>query len=156
MLKEYQFFDSGWNKDGEFQNDYDLKSINGDKVVIDHATDLMWHQSGSGKSMEWNQANGWVRSLNSRRYAGFNDWRLPTLDEAASLLESSKRNGLYIDSVFSNKQEYIWTGDDIRDGSEDITWGISFKGGSVQHYVTFMRWRYFGLGSFVRPVRSGI
>ena len=34
---------------------YDLKSIKADKVVIDHATGLMWHQSGSEKYMNWHR-----------------------------------------------------------------------------------------------------
>lgn len=109
-------------------NEYELKIINGDKVVIDHATNLMWHQSGSNNSMDWDKAKQWVRDLNSRGYAGYHDWRLPTLDEAASLLESGKSNGLYIDSVFSNKQEWNWTGDEC--GSEDA-WSVSFGLGGM-------------------------
>ena len=104
ILKKYRLFDRGFNKNGDFQNEYDVKSINGDKVVIDDATGLMWHQNGSDEDVSWNVAKDWVRSL---RYAGYNDWRLPTVEEAASLLESSKSNDLYIDSVFSNKQSYV-------------------------------------------------
>jgi hypothetical protein len=127
-------------------NEYDLKTINGDKVVIDHATGLMWHQSGSSNSMNWDKAKQWVRDLNSWGYAGYHDWRLPTLEEAASLLESSNRNGLYIDSVFSNKQEWNWTGDEY--GSEDA-WSVSFGlGGMYQNGVS-------DDDNGVRPVRSG-
>ena len=127
---------------------YQLGSINGDNVVIDHATELMWHQSGSDNSMLWNEAKNWVMSLNSRGYAGYHDWRLPTLEEAASLLESSKKNGLYIDSAFSNKQEWISTGDsDNRHGSERM-WYVSFQNGRVirsgDSYII----------NYVRPVRS--
>jgi hypothetical protein len=127
-------------------NEYDLKIINGDKVVIDHATGLMWHQSGSSNSMDWDKAKQWVRDLNSRGYAGYHDWRLPTLEEAASLLESSNRNGLYIDSVFSNKQEWNWTGDEY--GSEDA-WSVSFGLGGVY------RNDVVDDDNGVRPVRSG-
>ena len=67
-----------------------MKSINGDKVVIDHATGLMWHQSGSTYGLNWEKANRWVRLLNKRGYAQYSDWRLPTIEEAASLLDSSK------------------------------------------------------------------
>jgi hypothetical protein len=132
---------------------YNLKAIGGEEVVVDNATGLMWHQNGSGKYMKWNKAKDWVRSLNSRGYAGHQDWRLPTLEEAASLLESNKRKllesnkrkDLYIDPVFSNKQEWIWTGDS-KDGSE-AAWGVGFGNGGVGcHDVRN--------GGFVRPVRS--
>ncbi len=106
---------------------YELMSIKGDKVVIDYSTGLMWHQSGSDEHMSWlsenffgleytsrwNKAEQWLKKLNEREYAGYHDWRLPTLEEAVSLLESSKKNGdLHIDPVFSDKQVRIWTGDD--------------------------------------------
>jgi len=123
---------------------YGLKVINGDKVVIDHATGLMWHQNGSDK-LKWNVAKQWVRVLNSRGHAGYSDWRLPTVEEAASLLESSKSNGLYIDPGFSNKQEWIWTGDEY--GSEGA-WGVYFGNGLVF-------WVNFASEFYVRPVRSG-
>lgn len=45
---------------------YEDKSVNGDSVVTDHATGLMWHQSGSGKGMVWNEAKQWVKDLNNR------------------------------------------------------------------------------------------
>jgi hypothetical protein len=103
----------------------------------------MWHQNGSNKYVKWNKAKEWVRSLNSRGYAGYNDWRLPTVDEAVSLLESSEKNGgLYIDPVFSNKQEWIWTGD--KKGSE-AAWDVYFGSGRVAGVFSV---------SLVRPVRS--
>ncbi|MCP4987124.1 MAG: DUF1566 domain-containing protein, partial [Colwellia sp.] len=111
---------------------YKKRSISGDSVVVDQTTGLMWHQSGSDKYMTWNDATGWVKKLNSRGCAGFNDWRLPTVEEAASLLESKKSNGRYIDPVFSKKQMYIWTGD--KNGSEGA-WHVDFYDGQV-------RWGY--------------
>jgi hypothetical protein len=141
---------------------YNLKAIGGEEVVVDNATGLMWHQNGSDEYMSQSKAKEWVRSLNSRGYAGYNDWRLPTLEEAASLLESNKRkllesnkrkllesnkrNDLYIDPVFSNKQEWIWTGDS-KDGSE-AAWFVVFISGTVG-------WYYIGSCRYcVRPVRS--
>ncbi len=146
MLKKYKLFDKYDNENGEFQNDYDLKTMHGNKVVIDNSTGLMWHQSGSDKYMLWNNAKSWVRNLNSRGYAGYHDWRLPTLEEAASLLESGKSNGLYIDPVFSKEQNWIWTGDEY--GSEGA-WGVGFDGGDVFWDSISRNFRC------VRPVRSG-
>jgi len=126
-------------------HDYEKKSINGDKVVIDYATGLMWHQSGSSNSMQWDKAKQWVRDLNSRGYAGYHDWRLPTLEDAASLLESIKRDGLYIDSVFSNNQEWSWTGDEY---DSEAAWSITFGLGGVY------RDDVVDDDNGVRPVRS--
>jgi S1-C subfamily serine protease len=58
MLKRKNLFSkpSGYSDDktdgnprGDFANEYEVKKIRGDKVVLDHATGLMWHQSGSKK-----------------------------------------------------------------------------------------------------------
>jgi len=120
---------------------YEKKSIQGGNVVIDHATGLMWIQSGSKEYMQWNAAKEWVRNLNDRGYAGYNDWRLPTIEEATSLLEPAKKNTLYIDPVFDDEQWGIWSGDQRGTSA----WSVYFSLGNV-------RWRY--KNRYVRPVRS--
>ena len=148
MLSRKGFFDKNWNKSGSFNNNYQSRTINGDKVVIDRATGLMWHQSGSSEYMTYEKAEQWIRDLNNRGYAGYNDWRLPTLEEGASLLENSKQNGdLYIDSVFSDRQSWIWTGDKY---GSDAAWVVGFSLGCVYNYFSL---GYYG--RFVRPVRPG-
>lgn len=94
----------------------------------------MWRQFGSKEHMGWNDTKDWVRNLNSREYAGYHDWRLPTVEEAASLLESGKNNrGLYIAPLFSNMQNTIWTGDEY--GLQDA-WLVDFYYGNVYMYST--------------------
>ena len=142
-------------------HDYEMKSIKDDKVVIDYSTGLMWHQSGSDERMSWisenffgleyssrwNKAERWIKKLNERGYVGYHDWRLPTLAEAVSLLESSQKNSdLYIDPLFSNKQRWIWTGDKYSAGA---VWVVSFDYGGVDSFGVHSR------GNYVRPVRSG-
>ena len=82
--------DWGFYGHGTIQHLYEVKTINDDKVVIDHATGLMWHQSGSERYLAWRRAIRWVEDLNVKAYAGYNDWRMPTLEEAALLLEPTK------------------------------------------------------------------
>ncbi|MCP5087084.1 MAG: TIR domain-containing protein, partial [Rhodobacteraceae bacterium] len=79
------------------QNQYEDRS----DVIIDHATGLTWQKSGSSNYMTYQKAQEYVKQLNRERFAGFNDWRLPTIPELMSLLEPEKSsNGLYLNSIF--------------------------------------------------------
>jgi hypothetical protein len=90
----------------------DSTTVHGDKIVIDRATGLMWQQAGSDTEMTFKETEQFVNGLNARRFAGHNDWRMPALQEALSLMEARKNvRGLYIDPVFDNKQRWIWTAD---------------------------------------------
>lgn len=131
---------------GEFDNRYEVKTIQGDKVVVDEATSLMWHPSGSSHSMLIGEVRQWLDDLKAKGYAGRHDWRLPTLEEEASLLESGKLIGKFnIDPIFSATQRYIWTGDSPR--SPETAWMVFFRHGSVGKSLPL----YVG---YVRPVRS--
>jgi len=145
MIKRNGFFDESYNKSGNFRNLFEKQNINGNTVVLDHKTALMWHPGGSSKEVQYRKISKWLKDLNRRGYAGFSDWRLPTLEEAASLLRREKNSkGLYTDPIFSGTQKRIWTGD--RFGSKDL-WVVRFYTGIV----------YSSAGSdlhFIRPVRS--
>lgn len=155
MLKRKNFFSKryDWNKNfsnprGDFANEYEVKTIRGDKIVLDHATGLMWHQSGSEAYMKYDKVKQWIDELNRRGYAGYSDWRLPTLEEGASLIERSKMNGdLYIDPKFSAEQRWIWTTDPATDLSGRV-WIIYFPYGYVGRYGVDANYD-------VRLVRSG-
>ncbi len=126
------------------EHEYGTKMICDDKVVIDHATGLMWHPSGSYEYMKRKEVKKWIRCFNRKGYAGHNDWRVPTVEEASSLLEDSEKNeNLYIDMVFDKKQRWLWTGDSCRSGG---MWRVYFDDGYVD-------WGDVSL-LFVRPVRK--
>ncbi len=121
---------------------YEEKSIKGGTVVIDHTTGLMWHQSGSSDYMRWADAKKWIEKLNYRKYAGYKDWRLPTLEEAVSLLGPGRTSiGLYIDPLFNDEQWGIWSGDIFGPGG---AWSVYFSLGNVRWNVK---------NRYVKPVR---
>ncbi|MBC8358067.1 MAG: tetratricopeptide repeat protein, partial [Candidatus Aminicenantes bacterium] len=158
MLKRKNFFSKQLkdvnknycNPGGDFTNEYEVKTIRGDEVVLDHMTGLMWHQSGSEAPMKFDKAKQWGSELNRRGYAGYSDWRLPTLEEGASLIERSKMNGdLHIDPKFSAKQILIWTSDTVSGKGLLRVWVVTFDDGCV------LGNRLIPSSSYVRPVRSG-
>ncbi len=144
MIKRYRFFDDSFNKSGNFRSLFEKQAIKGGTVIVDHKTGLMWHPSGS-KSVKLKKTGRWIKSLNRRKYAGFSDWRLPTLEEAASLPRRNKNSrGLYLDPIFTGNQKRMWTGD--RFGSKG-RWVVRLYSGVVKGDTG-------GGAHSVRPVRS--
>jgi len=111
MIKERNFYASNyWNGSGIY-HEYEPKTIAGKKVVIDHITGLMWQQGGSN-NVTYKEALEYIDQLNWVKFAGFNGWRLPTLEEAMSLMElKGSKDGIYINAIFDKAQRMIWTAD---------------------------------------------
>jgi len=147
MLAEKNFYDGRRNEDGKgITHNYVEQSLNGNKMVIDKTTGLMWQQSGSSETMTYDKAENYIRDLNHQSFARFADWRLPTLEEAMSLMEPQEKNGdLYINPVFGKNQRYIWTADKA---SDSTAWVVYFNYGYCGQ---------LGVGNddYVRAVRVG-
>lgn len=136
MLVKHNFFAAkyDWNKDfsnpqGDgIANEFVLQ--HGDSVVFDKTTGLMWQRAGSENYRTYADAEKYVRDL---RLAGYRDWRLPTLEEAMSLMERKEYDRLHIDPKFDKAQTWIWTADKNTDG---VAWVVSFGFGSCNnHYL---------------------
>ncbi len=85
MLKRFNFFVLTDNESGIFHNDFqDL----GNDVVMDKRTGLMWEKGGSSSPLYYDDAVEYVEKLNKKGFAGHKDWRVPTLEELCSLLQS--------------------------------------------------------------------
>ena len=124
-------FNQGFFGHSTISHDYEENIIDNDNIVIDHATGLMWHQSGSFRNISWKSAKRWVIKLNENCYAGFTDWRLPTLEETVSLLEpNAKNSNQFIDSAFDKTQSSVWTCDSNISSSSlslDRAWSVNFN-----------------------------
>ena len=145
MVEENQFFHSKWNKSGKgYRNQFEIKYYDGKALVIDYATGLIWQQGGSPVPMNYKLANDWVKKLNDKKFAGFDNWRLPTLQEAMSLMEPMKINAdLYIDLTFDAKQRSIWTSDYFSYSN----WAVYFESGTCDYVYSG---KYY-----IRAVRTG-
>ncbi|MEZ4746604.1 MAG: DUF1566 domain-containing protein [Calditrichia bacterium] len=136
MLNKHNFFDNSLNIRGSGIEHLYLPFGENDKCIMDVYTGLYWQQSGSPDSMIWNDTQKYIKQLNEKNFGGFSDWRLPTLEEAMSLMERERKKGdFYIDPVFDEKQPWIWTADRQ---SASRAWLVTFDGGYCSgHRVDF-------------------
>ncbi|MEI6209544.1 MAG: DUF1566 domain-containing protein [Desulfuromonadales bacterium] len=65
------------------------------QAVTDVTTKLMWLKNAgySARPLLRNDALQLITTLNARRYAGYNDWRLPSAPELEQLAASGRKNG---------------------------------------------------------------
>lgn len=128
-----------------FNNDFEIDDYK--LLITDKLTGLMWQLSGS-KAPVRTDGKSDVRYLNSDKYCGFNDWRLPTVEEVLTLLESLKRDGLYVNPAFNRKQKKIFTSDKFQLQGEEYSWIMNYESGQLE-YVKSKNAK-----AFVRAVRS--
>ena len=103
------------------------------KVVSDSQTKLMWQQGAAGGVYKWVEAKSYCDGL---VYAGFKDWRLPSVHELATLVDYSIASpGPTIDqAVFpGTKQNYYWSAS-VRAGNPSVGWYVNFDSGNVGNY----------------------
>lgn len=129
ILLKYDFFDSNKNENGRgFDASFKNQNIKGENVVIEKNSGLMWQQSGSSKEFLFEDTGKWIIEINKMKLAGSDDWRLPTLEEAMSLMKSKKtNNNKYIDPIFDSIQGLIWTADKMKNANRQ--WIVSFNYG---------------------------
>ena len=119
-------------------------------VVVDHATGLMWQKSGSKHYIEYQAALNYVQDMNRQKFADYDDWRLPTIPELMSLLESEQQsNGLYINPIFDKTQELCWSSDKRLSELWSGWWYVGFNEGGYVTSSTFQSEKCYVRG--VRP-----
>ncbi len=81
-------------------------------VTYQPATGLLWQRGGSEWGLTLDEARDHVAELNAARFAGFGDWRLPTVDEACTLLAPPPEGGGHcVPPVLDPTPDPLWTAD---------------------------------------------
>ena len=122
MAARHGFYDSRCNPQGNFGN---VLVDNGDGLTVtDQVTGVMWQRGGCDLTTIRN-VQKYVEELNRQRFAGFADWRLPTMEEAFSLLEPRvNEKGVHLHPCFSKEQPFIFLADQRKPGGY---WFMDFK-----------------------------
>ncbi len=141
MVVMNDFYCRGWSEGGgRVKHPFETQALEDALVVVDHVTGLMWQRGGSeGECFTYQKAAEYVRGLN---FAGFRDWRVPTLEEAMSLM-TAEENGMpdevtygrekvkgvvHLDRAFEKwATPFIWTAD-LADSAERA-WIVYFWDG---------------------------
>jgi hypothetical protein len=128
MLATHAFYDKQWNGGATGpQHDFATEVSPEGVVIVDRGTGLEWQKQGSGTAMSYEDAEAFVSGLNERRYGGFTDWRLPTLDEAMSLMQPEPEQRFHLDPIFERASApFVWTADST---PQDRRWVVYYYDG---------------------------
>ncbi len=125
--------------------------VMGDEAVLDKETGLVWAQDANlyNGNITWQQAIDYCRNLSIADRKG---WRLPTVEELASLVDSTQTHpcipsGHPFINVQSATVSYYWS-------------STTYEGDSTRAWCVTMSSGYVGYGiksasHFVWPVRGG-
>ncbi len=137
-------YEKGWWEDAAIAANrirFVAVTLLGDEVVIDRATGLLWPADKDG----WGCFNGgtkdfalailWAESLN---FAGFNDWRIPNVNELNSILDWSNYNPMVDTNFFS---------------AYNASYGTSTSNGK---YTASYETVHFGIGYTTERTKSSV
>jgi hypothetical protein len=112
-------------------------------ALLDKKTGLMWAAQDLAGRHNWADAK---KVAAEAGIAGFDDWRLPTIEE----LESLRDRTLYrpaADPALCLQSDWYWSSTPDASSPSDYAWSVNFYYGSSYYSYQY----YEGL---VRPVRS--
>ncbi|RUM37008.1 MAG: hypothetical protein DSY58_04515 [Desulfobulbus sp.] len=124
LIKRYNFTDHERNPNGSFPNYF---VDNGDnQTLTDKVTGLMW-QRGGLDIMSTRMMHKAITALNKEGFAGYTDWRMPTLPEAMSLMDQKcNAKDQHVHPAFSSDQPFIIVDATRKPGGQ---WFVDFKHG---------------------------
>jgi hypothetical protein len=138
MIVQTNFFDATRNKGGDAPGSA-LRSFRDGRLVEDRSTGRIWTRDSAGPLPYAGTPDVHlvVRKANEERFYGLDKWRIPTLEEAMSLMmKDAREGGLHISPLFSN-DEYLWTCDSYVDNSTYLPkdtwrWIVCYRFGDCQ------------------------
>lgn len=130
MLAARNLFDAARNPGGGVRRRYEAAAVSGVRLVFDSVNGLVWTRQQNPVRMNLERSQEWIASLNRIAYGGIRSWRLPTAEEAASLLRAPGGSGQgCLDEAFGTGLAEAWTGDAQ---AAAASWSIDFREGTLR------------------------
>lgn len=114
---------------GERNNTTDHLIINGDGTVTDILTGLMWEQQAASDK-NWEGALSYCEGLS---LAGYDDWRLPSMNELKSIVDYKKTNPSIDKMAFSDAVGNTYWSATSHWVYTDSAWLVSFDYGNGKY-----------------------
>jgi hypothetical protein len=131
------------NADADGRLGYSFATVAGAAVncTRDNVTGLLWEgKTGAGThdptdTYTWAGTAAHVAAVNASNLCGFNDWRLPTPEEMASLVDNGAAAPTLDSTWLPNQQAgRYWTSTEYRDGTNTNAWFVDFATGNVNGF----------------------
>lgn len=119
---------------------------NDDGTVTDTVTGLMWQQTEAGE-MTWEKAIDYCETL---KLGGYDDWRLPNINELQSIVSDNKYNPSIDTILFPEADSSIYWSSTTVVAGYTHAWFVDFYAGSIGYYSNDKSYSYY-----VRAVRGG-
>jgi hypothetical protein len=140
---------------GSFKNEFVAQN---EEVAIDQKTGLMWQRAGSLSRMSFVGAKSYIEELNEKKFAGYTNWRLPTIEELSSTLTPQKNAELYVSPTFSSLQKICWSNDEKEKNIIGLrkfsVWVVDYEGGKIDKAIWFSNAQTFYNASYSQKTRN--
>lgn len=135
---------------------------NGDGTITDTKHNLMWmdedYVSVEGHTIpndSWQKAMEWCKKINREKYAGYSDWRVPSVKELLTLARPASQREFYKSFFGGSRTENYWSSNSV---SSSVKSYVSMDDGTaVSGSSEGMGFQYGGtklIGFSVRLVRN--
>ena len=107
-----------------------VNTFSSDDVVVDSLTGLVWQRTFE-RNKKWEEAQEYRQGLN---YAGFHDWRLPTIIELRSLVDYHRQAPCIDTNAFPDTpKDWFWSSTPLN-GASNTAWWVNFDYGTTYAY----------------------
>ncbi|MDQ1340909.1 MAG: hypothetical protein QG567_2067 [Campylobacterota bacterium] len=117
------------------------------EIVFDNQTNLSWQDNRDAKitTRSFKEAISWCEEF---AFAGYDDWRLPSVDELFTIVDKIKQKPAIKDGFKYIISSYYWTSTE-HEKNTGRSWFVSFDNG---YRYSYHQKRKF----FIRCVRDGV